>query len=126
MNPVSNPARGATSWPVPADAAGIRLDKFLAVPDRLGSRGRVIAALERGKLFVNDVEIGRAAAGLRLSAGDVVRLWMDRPRTSKRRRVRAGDVDVLYEDAALIVVDKPSGLLAVPLERRSEASSVYD
>ena len=45
-------------WTVAADAAGVRLDKFLAGDRRLGSRGRVTTALERGKIFVNGTEAG--------------------------------------------------------------------
>jgi hypothetical protein len=41
-------------WTVGAGEAGARLDKFLAAPDRLGSRSRAVTARERGKVFVND------------------------------------------------------------------------
>ena len=50
-------ARG-DAWTVSADDAALRLDKFLAAPDRLASRGRAFTALERGKVFLNDVEVG--------------------------------------------------------------------
>ena len=33
---------------------------------------------------------------------------------------------MVYEDDELIVVNKPAGLLAVPLERKSDAPSVYE
>jgi hypothetical protein len=39
---------GGSQWTVGADESGMRLDKFLAGPDRLGSRGRATAAIERG------------------------------------------------------------------------------
>jgi ribosomal 50S subunit-recycling heat shock protein len=42
-------------WRVTEDEAGSRLDKFLASPNRLGSRSRVVTALDRGRVFVNDV-----------------------------------------------------------------------
>ena len=115
-------------WRVDREAAGLRLDKFLAHPDRLGSRSRAIGALDRGKVFVNDVTTGIDDAGRRLAADDGVRVWMDRPGSSRRGpRPRAtGDLWIVYEDAALIVVNKPPGLLSVPLERRSEASSVQE
>jgi 23S rRNA pseudouridine1911/1915/1917 synthase len=52
-------------------------------------------------------------------------LWMDRPGSSKpRRNTNIGDLRVVFEDDALTVLDKPAGLLAVPLPDRS-ASSVY-
>lgn len=116
------------SWIVPEEGAGIRLDKFLAAPERLGSRGRVGAALAKGKVFVNGTEATSADGGSRLRAGDVVRIWMDRPGSARRRHgpTEAGELQILYEDAALMVVNKPAGLLAVPLERKSAAPSAYD
>ena len=113
---------------VSADEVGLRLDKFLAGSDRLGSRSRAVAAIERGKVFVNDVEASTADAARRLSARDRVRVWMDRPGSSKRRPApyQAGDLNILYEDDDLIAVNKPPGLLTVPLERKAGAESVFD
>jgi 23S rRNA pseudouridine1911/1915/1917 synthase len=114
-------------WVVDAAEAGVRLDKYLAAPARAGSRGRATSALERGKVIVNGRDAGIDESGRRLAAGDVVRLWMDRPGTSKpRRRTQLPDVEVVYEDDALFVVNKPAGLLAVPLPVREAAPSVYD
>ena len=122
------PAAEGASWTVADDAAGARLDKFLAEGQRLGSRGRVATALDKGKIFVNGTEAGRADAGSLLRRGDVVRVWMDRPGSARRRRgpTEAGDLEILHEDDVLIVVNKPAGLLAVPLERKSEATSAYE
>jgi 23S rRNA pseudouridine1911/1915/1917 synthase len=122
------PATSASQWTVAADDIGVRLDKYLAAPERLTSRRRVSVALERGQVFVNDREAGLAAAGTRLSGGDVVRLWMNRPGSARRRRrpTDIGDLRILYEDEVLLVVNKPPGLLAVPLERKTDADSVYD
>lgn len=108
--------------------AGIRLDKFLAADDRVGSRARATAALERGKVFVNAVEAGLPDAARRLTSGDIVRVWMDRPGSAKRRpRVGpSGDLDVVFEDDQLIVVNKPAGVLSVPLERKTDVLSVYE
>jgi 23S rRNA pseudouridine1911/1915/1917 synthase len=113
-------------WTVTAADAGTRLDKFLAAPDRLGSRAKVVTALERGKVFLNEVECGIPDASTRLVADDVVRVWMDRPGSATRRPgpYRSGALDILYEDDALIVLNKPAGILSVPLERRSQAPSV--
>lgn len=116
-------------WSVPADSAGLRLDKFLAAPERLASRGRAIAAIERGKVFVNDVEATPGDRARKLAAGDVLRLWDDRPGSSRRQTVRAprqGELEIVYEDDALIVVNKPPGLLAVPLPTKDGAGSVQD
>jgi 23S rRNA pseudouridine1911/1915/1917 synthase len=117
-----------SEWIVDPGEAGVRLDKYLAAPERLGSRARAATAIQRGKIYLNGAEAGPADAAARLSAGDVVRVWMDRPGTSRirRRPVEIGGLRVLYEDDALLVIDKPAGLLAVPLERKSALPSVFD
>src|SRR6476646_6908524 len=102
------------NWTVTDAEAGERLDKFLAAADRAGSRAKAVDALDRRKVFVNDRELSRADAGVRVAAGDVVRLWMDRP-GSARRRATLGDqrdLPIVYEDDHLVVLDKPPGLLA--------------
>jgi len=116
-----------SQWSVDPAEEGVRLDKFLAAVVRLGSRARALTALERGKVYVNGTLVSSDEASARLVVGDVVRVWMDRPGTA-RRQPRAGvarDLDVIYDDELLIVVNKPAGLLAVPLERKA-APSVYE
>ena len=117
-----------SEWRVDPDADGMRLDKYLADAARLGSRSRAVAALERGKIFVNDSEVSLTDAARRLGNGDVVRAWVDRPGSSRRpsRTGQVGDLDVVYDDDALIVVNKPAGILTVPLERRPDAPSVFN
>jgi 23S rRNA pseudouridine1911/1915/1917 synthase len=117
-------------WTVNPSDAGTRLDKFLAAGDRVGSRARAAVALERGKVFVNEREASLAEAGAPLAAGDTVRVWTDRPGSAKRR-VSLGkrrDLPVIYEDDTLVVLNKPPGLLAVPLppRRAANAPSVFD
>ena len=116
------------TWKVSAEEAGVTLDKFLASPDRLGSRSRAAAARERGKVFVNDAEAGKSEIRLRLKPGDEIRLWEDRPGSAHRRATpfKSGPLRILYEDQHVIVLDKPAGLLAVPLERRGEEVSIFD
>jgi 23S rRNA pseudouridine1911/1915/1917 synthase len=88
----------------------------------------VATALEKGKIFLNGAEATLAEASRRLEPGDRVELWMDRPGSSARRpgAAPAGNSLILYEDASLIVLNKPAGMLSVPLERRAGATSAYD
>jgi 23S rRNA pseudouridine1911/1915/1917 synthase len=119
----------ANEWTVEPEDAGARLDKFLAAAARAGSRAKAFTALERGKVFLNEAEAGVADAARRLEPGDTVRLWMDRPGSARPRRSgpqTVGDLEIIFEDDALLVVNKPAGLLAVPLERKSDAPSVYE
>jgi 23S rRNA pseudouridine1911/1915/1917 synthase len=115
-------------WTAGHEDMGVRLDKFLAAPERLKSRGKAVEALERGKVYVNGEPADLPDASRRLSPGDVVRVWADRPgsRSARPRPGRSGDLDIVYEDDVLIVVNKPPGILAVPLERKPDAPSVYD
>ena len=118
-----------TRWTVDEASAGERLDKFLAAGTRVGSRTRGADALARGRIFLNDEEVTPADASRRLVIGDRVRFWPDRPGSAKRKTPRAarpGELPIVYEDDALIVVNKPPGLLAVPLERQEDAASVQD
>jgi 23S rRNA pseudouridine1911/1915/1917 synthase len=116
-----------SEWQVQADDRNVRLDKFLASIERLGSRKRVATALERGKVFVNGIEAGLGDASRRLQAGDVVRVWMDRPGSARRRigPFESGRLQILFEDDLLMVVNKPPGLLSVPLPNSDPTPSVY-
>jgi 23S rRNA pseudouridine1911/1915/1917 synthase len=119
---------GAPEWIVEAGEAGVRLDKFLAAPDRLASRARAAAALDRGKVYLNDTEASMSDAARILVAGDKVRIWMDRPGSSKpqRRAGQFGDLQIVHEDDELLIVNKPPGILSVPLERNPGVPSVFD
>jgi 23S rRNA pseudouridine1911/1915/1917 synthase len=121
-------AESQNEWRASAADSGVRLDKFLAETGRLGSRSRATSALERGKVFINGEEAGISDGARRLVAGDLVRFWEDRP-GSARRRPRtgpSGDLDVIFEDDLLIVINKPSGILSVPLERKADAPSIQE
>jgi len=121
--------RKGRRWVVSAEEVGVRLDKFLAAGERLGSRSRAAASLERGQVFLNDREAVPDDAARRLDAGDRVRVWIDRPGSARRRAGRAVGPDALrivYEQEGVIVVDKPAGLLSVPLPRRGYEPTAYD
>ena len=115
-------------WTVGATEAGTRLDKFLAAADRLGSRGKAAAALERGKIYVNGEEALMRDASRALAEGDHVRFWADRPGSAKSRpRVGVvGDLDVVYEDDRLIVVNKPPACSRCRSNATPACPSVYD
>ena len=120
---------GANEWTAEPGDAGARLDKFLAAAGRLGSRAKALAALERGKVFLNGTEAGVPDAARRIEPGDSVRIWMDRPGSARARRPATqavGALEIVFEDAALVVVNKPAGLLTVPLERKAAAPSVQE
>jgi 23S rRNA pseudouridine1911/1915/1917 synthase len=115
-------------WQVSEAESGLRLDKWLAAAERLGSRSKALAAIERGKVFVGGVEQTSADAARRMQAGEAVRLWMDRPGSAERRysERRESGLHLLYEDSSLLVVNKPAGLLTVPLPSQPDEPSLFD
>ena len=96
---------------VPAGAAGERLDRFLAARLPELSRSRVGALVRAGAAAV----AGRAETrpARRLAAGDEARLEVPPPE-DPAPAAQALPLDVVFEDEALIVVDKPAGLVVHP------------
>ena len=119
-------SKGDRTWTVDAAEAAQRLDKYLAAPDRAGSRSRAADALGRGRVFVNGEEADATSGSRLVNAGDVVRLWIDRPGSASRapRPSSRHGLDIVHEDDDLVVVHKPAGLLTVPLDGDSQAPSV--
>lgn len=113
-------------WIVGADEAGQRLDVFLAAPGRAGSRSRATDAVARGRVFIDGVEAGQGDKARLVRTGEVVRLWIDRPGSAKRapRPPVRGGLEIVHEDDDLVVVNKPPGLLTVPLDGERQAPSV--
>ncbi len=99
-----------TNLTVPPEAAGHRLDAWLAsrCPDL--SRARLQSLIGSGHVTVN----GRPVkAALRLGAGMAVSLEVPPPADSELRP-EAIPLTVLFEDDDLLALDKPSGLVVHP------------
>jgi 23S rRNA pseudouridine1911/1915/1917 synthase len=103
----------------------VRLDRWLADAGRLGSRSRASEALLRGRVWVDDVEQTLEDGSRRLAGGESVRLWIDRPGSASRQGPhRSGQLDIVFEDRDLIVIDKPAGLLSVRQPEQPGAPSL--
>jgi 23S rRNA pseudouridine1911/1915/1917 synthase len=93
----------------------VRLDRVLR--RRLGgvlavSRTRLQAALAEGRVTVNGRAVTRASA--RVALGDRVGVDLDAPPRRERPAAEPLPLEILYEDDALLVVNKPAGLVAHP------------
>ncbi len=115
-------------WVVEATAAGQRLDKWLAAAERLGSRSKALTAIERGRVFLNDIEQSSNESAAKVNSGDRVRVWHDRPGSATKRYFERRDsgLHIIYEDEALLVINKPPGLLTVPLAAQPDQPSLLD
>lgn len=117
------------SWQVIKSEVGVRLDKWLADAARLGSRSKAFEAIARGKVFINEVEQNAMAAGRKLEMGEKVRVWVDRPGSSKQHVFtdrKVSNLHIIHEDDDLLVINKPSALLTVKLPKHPDEFSLYD
>lgn len=89
----------------------LRVDKFLVARLQKSSRNRVQQAAEAGCIIVN----GKAVkSNYRVKPGDVVQVVMDRPRYDFEVIAQDIPLDIVYEDDAVLVVNKPAGLVVHP------------
>ena len=95
---------------VPEEAAGERLDRFLASLPDVGSRGIAERLLETGRVLVDGRPLDKSR---RLSGGE--ELEFEPPeRLSAELEPEQMDLRIAYEDEHLMVVDKPAGLVVHP------------
>ncbi len=96
---------------VEPDAAGERLDLFLARHAQALSRSRLKALIKAGK-----VEIGGKAVddpNTRVPAGAAIAISLPEPEEAEPGPEPI-PLNILYEDADVIVIDKPAGLVVHP------------
>ncbi|MGA9772925.1 MAG: RluA family pseudouridine synthase [Blastocatellia bacterium] len=92
------------------ESAGARLDSFLASRILEISRTRIQRAIEDGDILVNE----RAAKpGYRLRSGDRIEIDLPEP-PPVALLPEPIQLDIVYEDDDLIVVDKPAGMVVHP------------
>jgi 23S rRNA pseudouridine1911/1915/1917 synthase len=91
-----------------ADDEGERLDAFLAGP--VGSRARAQRLIEQGAVRVDGAVVPKRH---RMSAGETVTIDAPEPAPVAPEPVPA-DYAVAYEDADVLVVDKPAGVVVHP------------
>ncbi|MFC7300261.1 RluA family pseudouridine synthase [Cognatiluteimonas weifangensis] len=111
-DPTEHPP-GARIVRVPEDRGGQRLDNFLLGHLKGAPRSLVYKLVRSGQVRVNG---GRAKAERRLEGGDEVRippLRLPAPGekgTPARGLLEAMEASIVFEDARLLAIDKPSGV----------------
>lgn len=110
---------------VPPDSGETRLDVFLCGLADIEEAGLSRAAVQRlikdGKVFVNDAT--KTKANFRVTDDDLVRLKLDRP--SSGLVPEDGELDILYADADLVVLNKPAGLTVHPAAGLTKGTLVH-
>ncbi|MDR0988403.1 MAG: RluA family pseudouridine synthase [Prevotellaceae bacterium] len=113
IEPIGEEAQLYEHYRVVADRGQemIRIDKYLF--DRLPnvSRNRIQKAAEAGCIRVDD---GPVKSNYRVKPLDVITLVMNRPRYENEVIPEDIPLDIVYEDACLLVVNKPAGMVVHP------------
>lgn len=98
---------------VGSEDAGLRLDQFLA--DHLGSRARAARLITAGLVEVDGRSVQKRHA---VSSGERVvvnhETFSPPPESDPARAASTAELNILFEDEALIVVDKPAGVVVHP------------
>lgn len=88
-------------------SAGQRVDNFLLRVCKGVPKSHIYKAIRGGEVRVNK---GRIQADYRLAPGDVLRVPPLRMPAPDERRVPPAAFPVVYEDDAIVVIDKPAGV----------------
>lgn len=100
-------------WRVEVDGgqAPLRIDKYLADKMQHSSRNRIQTAADAGCIFVN----GKAVkSNYKIRPADVITLMLDRPKHESSVLPEDIPLDIVYEDDALMVVNKAAGMVVHP------------
>lgn len=95
---------------VPPEAAGVRLDKFLSTLEEIGSRARATKLIDDSMVKVDGKD---AKASSILKSGEIIDVTFPEPKKANLERYEIA-LEILHEDADVIVVDKPAGLVVHP------------
>lgn len=105
---------GARTVRIPDDRAGQRLDNFLLGQLKGAPRSLVYKLVRSGQVRING---GRAKAERKLEVGDEVRIppvriesSQDTGRSPPKSMLAAMEASIVFEDARLLAINKPSGV----------------
>jgi len=98
-------------WVVDPGQAILRIDKFLSHRMENTSRNRIQKAADAGFLLVNQAPV---KSNYRVKPGDVVSLSFPTPPFSGELQAEDLPLDILFEDAHLMVINKAAGMVVHP------------
>ncbi|MSP85644.1 MAG: RluA family pseudouridine synthase [Flavobacteriaceae bacterium] len=96
---------------VPKGQLLLRIDKFLMNLISNATRNKIQNAANAGDIYVNDVPV---KSNYRVKPLDVVRIMLTHPPFENRVDPENIPLDILYEDDALLLINKPAGFVVHP------------
>jgi 23S rRNA pseudouridine1911/1915/1917 synthase len=89
----------------------LRVDKFLMNLVKNATRNKIQQAAKSGNIRVNQTKVKQ---NYRVKPGDVVRVLFEHPPYEYLLHPEPIPLDIVYEDAELLVVNKPAGMVVHP------------
>lgn len=89
----------------------LRIDKYLMNLIRNATRNKIQQAARDGNIRVNDQVVKQ---NYRVKSGDIVRVLFEHPPYENLIKPEAIPLNIVYEDDALMVIDKPAGMVVHP------------
>ena len=96
---------------VPKGQLLLRIDKFLMNLIPNATRNKIQNAATAGNIFVNDIPV---KSNYKVKPFDVVRILLSHPPFENRVDPENIPLDIVYEDASLLLINKPAGLVVHP------------
>lgn len=96
---------------VPKGQLLLRIDKFLMNLIPNATRNKIQNAASAGDIYVNDVPV---KSNYKVKPLDVVRILLSHPPFENRVDPENIPLDIVYEDGALLLINKPAGLVVHP------------
>src|SRR6478672_2810719 len=96
---------------VPRGQALLRIDKFLMQIMANVTRNKIQNAADNGDIYVNDIPV---KSNYKVKPLDVIRILLAHPPFENRVDPEDIPLDIVYEDDALLLINKPPGLVVHP------------
>ncbi|AOC93185.1 Ribosomal large subunit pseudouridine synthase D [Flavobacterium anhuiense] len=96
---------------VPKGQAFLRIDKYLMYLIPNATRNKIQNAATNGNIFVNDIPV---KSNYKVKPFDVITVMLSHPPFENRVDPEDIPLDIVYEDDALLLINKPPGLVVHP------------
>jgi len=106
---------------LPGDIEPLRVDQYLARQGQIGSRGEAQRLIRQGRVFLNGKLVKPSS---KLAPGGVLVYELVESSAPFPVQPQPIPLNVLYEDEALVVVNKPPGLVVHPAPGHSDGTLV--
>lgn len=96
---------------VPKGQLLLRIDKFLMNMIQNSTRNKIQSAATAGDIYVNDVAV---KSNYKVKPGDVIRILLTHPPYENRIDPEDIPLNIVYEDDALLLINKEAGMVVHP------------